>query len=141
MTIYMCHAPVAMCVFLMIGTLLLPISASFASAPASPVIPSSKTSITSSNSGSKCQEITIPMCKGIGYNLTELPNQFNHDTQEEAGMEVHQYWPLVEIKCSSDLKFFICSLYVPICMEDFTGTVPVCKSVCERAKYGCEPVM
>lgn len=56
-------------------------------------------------------------------------------------MEVHQYWPLVEIKCSSDLKFFICSLYVPICMEDFTGTVPVCRSVCERAKYGCEPVM
>ena len=29
----------------------------------------------------KCQEITIPMCRGIGYNLTYMPNQFNHDTQ------------------------------------------------------------
>ena len=35
-----------------------------------------------------CQEITIPMCKGIGYNYTYMPNQFNHDTQEEAGLEV-----------------------------------------------------
>ena len=36
----------------------------------------------------RCQEITIPMCKGIGYNLTYMPNQFNHETQEEAGLEV-----------------------------------------------------
>ncbi|KAB0404595.1 hypothetical protein E2I00_017042, partial [Balaenoptera physalus] len=41
-----------------------------------------------------CQEITVPMCRGIGYNLTHMPNQFNHDTQDEAGLEVHQFWPL-----------------------------------------------
>ena len=23
----------------------------------------------------QCQEITIPMCKGIGYNYTYMPNQ------------------------------------------------------------------
>lgn len=56
------------------------------------------------------------MCKNVSY------------VQEEAGLEVHQYWPLVEIKCSDDLKFFICSLYVPICMEDYPdGTVPPCR--------------
>ncbi|CAL8070046.1 unnamed protein product [Orchesella dallaii] len=90
---------------------------------------------------SRCQEITIPMCKSIRYNYTTMPNPFNHETQDEAGLEVHQYWPLVEIKCSDDLKFFICSLYVPICMEDYVGTVPPCRSVCERARAGCEPVM
>ncbi|OXA63579.1 Frizzled-5 [Folsomia candida] len=89
----------------------------------------------------KCQPITIPMCRNIGYNFTQMPNPFNHDSQEEAGLEVHQYWPLVEIRCSPDLKFFICSLYVPICMEDYKGSVPACKSVCERAREGCEPVM
>lgn len=52
-----------------------------------------------------CQEITVPMCRGIGYNLTHMPNQFNHDTQDEAGLEVHQFWPLVEIYCSPDLRF------------------------------------
>ena len=27
------------------------------------------------------------MCKGIGFNHTKMPNQLNHDTQEEAGLE------------------------------------------------------
>lgn len=29
----------------------------------------------------RCEEITIPMCRGIGYNLTSMPNELNHDTQ------------------------------------------------------------
>ncbi|GAB6028324.1 frizzled receptor [Chamberlinius hualienensis] len=89
----------------------------------------------------QCEEITIPMCRGIGYNYTSLPNQFNHDTQEEAGLEVHQFWPLVEIQCSPDLKFFLCSMYAPICMEDYKYPLPACRSVCERARSGCAPLM
>ena len=30
-----------------------------------------------------CEPIGIPMCQNIGYNFTRLPNQFNHETQEE----------------------------------------------------------
>ncbi|XP_050418299.1 frizzled-5 [Patella vulgata] len=89
----------------------------------------------------KCLEITIPMCKGIGYNYTYMPNQFNHETQEEAGLEVHQFWPLVEIQCSPDLKFFLCSMYAPICMNNYKKHLPACRSVCERAKSGCAPLM
>ncbi|XP_077131835.1 frizzled-5 [Ranitomeya variabilis] len=88
-----------------------------------------------------CQEITVPMCKGIGYNYTYMPNQFNHDTQDEAGLEVHQFWPLVEIQCSLDLKFFLCSMYTPICLADYKKPLPPCRSVCERAKAGCSPLM
>lgn len=36
----------------------------------------------------RCEEITIPMCRGIGYNLTSFPNALDHDTQDEAGLEV-----------------------------------------------------
>ena len=90
---------------------------------------------------SRCKEITIPMCRGIGYNNTSMPNQFNHDTQEEAGLEVHQFWPLVEILCSPDLKFFLCSVYAPICIDDYDKPLPACRSVCERAKAGCAPIM
>ena len=89
----------------------------------------------------RCEEVTIPMCRGIGYNLTSMPNELNHDTQEEAGLEVHQFWPLVEIKCSEDLKFFLCSLYAPICIPDYLQPLPACRSVCERAKKGCAPLM
>ncbi|KZC09539.1 Frizzled-5 [Dufourea novaeangliae] len=81
------------------------------------------------------------MCRGIGYNLTAMPNELNHDTQEEAGMEVHQFWPLVEIKCSPDLKFFLCSMYTPICLPEYTKPLPACRSVCERARAGCAPLM
>ncbi|KAF7246003.1 Frizzled-8 [Varanus komodoensis] len=88
-----------------------------------------------------CQEITVPLCKGIGYNYTYMPNQFNHDTQDEAGLEVHQFWPLVEIQCSADLRFFLCSMYTPICLEDYKKPLPPCRSVCERAKAGCAPLM
>ncbi|XP_058810479.1 frizzled-5-like [Phymastichus coffea] len=90
---------------------------------------------------SRCEEITIPMCRGIGYNFTAMPNELNHDTQEEAGLEVHQFWPLVEIKCSVDLKFFLCSLYTPICLPEYSKPLPACRSVCERARLGCSPLM
>ncbi|KAJ8255230.1 hypothetical protein GJAV_G00202560 [Gymnothorax javanicus] len=88
-----------------------------------------------------CEPITVPMCKGIGYNLTYMPNQFNHDTQDEVGLEVHQFWPLVRIRCSPDLLFFLCSMYTPICLPDYKKPLPPCRSVCERAKRGCSPLM
>lgn len=95
----------------------------------------------SSSSNSRCEAISIPMCRGIGYNLTSMPNELNHETQEEAGLEVHQFWPLVEIGCSPDLKFFLCSVYTPICIEDYHKPLPPCRSVCERARQGCTPLM
>ena len=42
----------------------------------------------------QCVPITIPMCKGI-YNNTYMPNQFNHQTQEEAGLEVSLWFKMV----------------------------------------------
>ncbi|KYN31493.1 Frizzled-5 [Trachymyrmex septentrionalis] len=104
----------------------------------------SHSGIGGSNAGNgkgRCEEITIPMCRGIGYNLTAMPNELNHDTQDEAGLEVHQFWPLVEIKCSADLKFFLCSMYAPICLPEYTKPLPACRSVCERARTGCAPLM
>ena len=35
----------------------------------------------------QCEEISIPMCKEIGYNFTRLPNQFNHESQDEVSIE------------------------------------------------------
>ena len=89
----------------------------------------------------RCQEITVPMCRGIGYNLTYMPNMFSHDTQEEAGLEVHQFWPLVEIQCSRDLRLFLCSMYAPICVPNYQKPLPACKSLCQRVRRGCEPLM
>ncbi|CAL8288708.1 unnamed protein product [Lota lota] len=88
-----------------------------------------------------CEPITVPMCRDVGYNLTHMPNQFHHYSQEEVGLEVHQFWPLVRIRCSPDLLFFLCSVYTPICMPDYGRPLPPCRAVCERAKRGCSPLM
>lgn len=50
-----------------------------------------------SHAAKGCQPITIPLCKGIGYNMTSFPNSYGHEKQEEAGLEVHQFFPLVEV--------------------------------------------
>lgn len=89
----------------------------------------------------KCEDITIPMCRGVGYNQTSIPNQFLHDSQEEAGLEAHQFWPLVEIQCSTELRFFLCSLYTPICIASYHLPLPPCRSVCVRVRAGCAPLM
>ncbi|XP_066138925.1 frizzled-2 [Euwallacea fornicatus] len=97
--------------------------------------------ISSLDGEGKCEEITIPMCLGIGYNMTRMPNELNHESQDEAGLEVHQFWPLVEIKCSPDLKFFLCSMYAPICLPEYSKPLPPCRDLCRRAREGCEPIM
>ena len=89
----------------------------------------------------KCEEITIPMCRNMGYNYTYMPNVFKHATQAEAALDVHQFWPLVEIQCSQHLRFFLCSMYAPICQKDFKREVPPCREVCEQARDGCAPLM
>ena len=96
---------------------------------------------TSTTSKKKCEELKIPMCHNIGYNLTSMPNVFNHDTQEEAALEIHQFWPLVEINCSPDLRFFLCSMYAPKCQPNFRDEVPPCRSICKRARNSCAPFM
>lgn len=64
----------------------------------SPALANARGSIVTTRREQKkrqCQPITIPMCKDIGYNLTFMPNEFNHETQEEAGLEVSLLRPFL----------------------------------------------
>lgn len=88
----------------------------------------------------KCQQITVPFCMDIQYNTTIMPNLLNHQKQDDAGLEVHQYFPLIKVKCSPDLQFFLCSVYVPVCTI-LDRPLPPCRSLCLSAKSGCESLM
>lgn len=88
----------------------------------------------------KCQSLSIPFCKDVPYNMTTFPNFFIHTTQEEASLEVHQLWPLVDRKCSRDVEFFFCSLYAPMCTTLDTPPLP-CRELCLRVKRGCAVVL
>lgn len=87
-----------------------------------------------------CQPISIPLCTDIAYNQTIMPNLLSHTNQEDAGLEVHQFYPLVKVQCSVDLKFFLCSMYAPVCTV-LEQAIPPCRSLCERARQGCEALM
>ncbi|KAK6171519.1 hypothetical protein SNE40_019693 [Patella caerulea] len=91
----------------------------------------------------RCEPITIPMCKDMKYNTTRMPNLVGHMNQKDAAIQVHEFLPLVQIGCSRLLKFFLCSLYAPMCTElvDETIIIPACKSMCLEVKSKCEPIL
>ncbi len=88
----------------------------------------------------RCEAITIPLCKDIPYNQTIMPNLLNHQKQDDAGLEVHQFFPLVKVQCSPYLKFFLCTVYVPVCTV-LDEAIPPCRSLCHQARDGCESLM
>ncbi|KAG9349473.1 hypothetical protein JZ751_027918 [Albula glossodonta] len=89
-----------------------------------------------------CEPIRIPMCKLMPWNMTKMPNHLHHSTQANAVLAIEQFEGLLGTQCSPDLLFFLCAMYAPICTIDFQhDPIKPCKSVCERAKCGCEPVM
>ncbi|CAG5125490.1 unnamed protein product [Candidula unifasciata] len=91
----------------------------------------------------RCEPITVKMCKDMRYNLTRMPNLAGQDNQIEAEARIQDFLPLVQTNCSPLLKFFLCSLYAPMCTElvGETLTIPACKSMCLQVKSKCEPLL
>ncbi|XP_011603551.2 uncharacterized protein [Takifugu rubripes] len=86
-----------------------------------------------------CQAITIPFCKDLPYTHTILPNILGHKNQDDASLEVHTFAPLIHAGCSPDMKPFLCSVYTPECV--LGKPRPPCRTLCERARSGCEPLL
>lgn len=89
----------------------------------------------------KCEAIEIPMCLGIGYNMTRMPNYMGHQNQREAAIKLHEFAPLVEYGCHVHLRLFLCSLYAPMCTDQVSTSIPACRPMCEQARQRCAPIM
>ncbi|KAK6973042.1 secreted frizzled-related protein 3 [Biomphalaria glabrata] len=90
----------------------------------------------------QCEPIEIPKCRAMPYNMTQMPNLVHHNTQENARLVFEKFEVLLEQNCSDSLLFLLCSIYVPICAVSLQPeAIPPCRSVCEKAKAGCEPLM
>ncbi|XP_028326596.1 uncharacterized protein LOC114478025 [Gouania willdenowi] len=90
-------------------------------------------------SSATCQPITISLCTDLPYIDTVMPNILGHKTQRDVQLEIHQFYPLVKVECSPHLKPFLCSVYVPECVSGKARTP--CRTLCEQARTGCEPLM
>ena len=90
----------------------------------------------------KCERIRVPECDG--WNFTLVPNEFlGIETQIDAKTRIAEFKPLYRVNCAPELKLFICAMSVPLCFwKDGTPTpVYPCRSMCELARKGCEPIM
>ncbi|XP_061762880.1 frizzled-10 [Nerophis ophidion] len=89
----------------------------------------------------KCQQVSIPLCKDIGYNMTRMPNLMGHNSQKEAAMKLQEFAPLIQFGCHGHLKFFLCSLCAPMCTEQVSNPIPACRVMCEQVKVKCLPIL
>lgn len=88
-----------------------------------------------------CSPIAIDMCKGLGYNVTGMPNVVKHTTLQDAELTLQTFSPLVQYGCSSRLRFFLCSAYLPMCTEKVLMPIGPCRPLCEVVKHKCQPVL
>ncbi|XP_070821650.1 uncharacterized protein [Chaetodon trifascialis] len=86
-----------------------------------------------------CQTITVPLCKGLPYTETVLPNAAGHTTQSDAALTLTTFVPLLQVECSPHLKSFLCSVYTPKCVSGRPR--PPCRTLCEHVRSSCEPVL
>lgn len=89
----------------------------------------------------KCVPINIKLCQDVGYNLTRLPNLVGHELQQDAELQLQTFTPLIQFGCSSQLRFFLCSVYAPLCTEKIDVPIGACRPMCERVRRKCEPVL
>lgn len=86
-----------------------------------------------------CQPITVPICEDVSYTNTILPNILGHKSQQEAGLAINQFLPLIKVECSPHLKPFLCSVYTPKCV--LGRPQAPCRTLCEKARSGCGRLM
>lgn len=88
-----------------------------------------------------CEPIKVAMCKNVGYNQTGMPNLARHTLQADADVTLQTFSPLVQYGCSSQLHFFLCAVYVPMCTDKVAVPIGPCRSLCEGVYERCYPVL
>ncbi|XP_046887480.1 frizzled-3b isoform X2 [Hypomesus transpacificus] len=93
-----------------------------------------------SHSAFSCEPIGLRMCQELPYNTTFMPNLLNHYDQQTAALAMEPFHPMVNLRCSEDLRMFLCALYAPVCTEYGRVSLP-CRALCQRAKRDCHKLM
>ncbi|KAK0091011.1 hypothetical protein PV326_003878 [Microctonus aethiopoides] len=85
--------------------------------------------------------IKIEMCRGLGYNVTAMPNFVGHEIQSDAEFTLQTFSPLIQYGCSAQLHLFLCSVYAPMCTEKVSSPIGPCRGLCEQVRARCSPIL
>ncbi|XP_055710869.1 frizzled-3 [Phlebotomus papatasi] len=88
----------------------------------------------------QCERIAIPVCQGLGYNLTAMPNLAGHTTQHEAEIMMNELEPILESRCSKQARFLFCATMFPLCSPEVPRPVPACRNLCETVRSDCSEI-
>ncbi|XP_076242838.1 frizzled-4-like [Calliopsis andreniformis] len=88
-----------------------------------------------------CEPIRIEMCRGLGYNVTAMPNLVGHEIQGDADFTLQTFSPLIQYGCSAQLHLFLCSVYAPMCTDKVSSPIGPCRGLCEQVRARCFPVL
>ncbi len=90
----------------------------------------------------QCTPIREPVCQGLQYTDTKMPNWVKMTSQEEAAKRMIDYKSLLNINCSHYLKLFLCTIYFPMCTPVLEkSALKPCKPLCIHVRDRCEPIM
>ncbi|XP_064388786.1 frizzled-5-like [Halichondria panicea] len=95
----------------------------------------------SPNPNAQCLPVLNNVCKTVGYNMTSLPNLFNHSTQQEAEAFFNKIAPIFHTSCSVYLAHFLCSATHPICFPNQFQQIHPCRELCTAVRETCIPTL
>ncbi|KAL1123308.1 hypothetical protein AAG570_002394 [Ranatra chinensis] len=56
-------------------------------------------------------------------------------------LQLQAFLPLVHYNCTRHLRFFLCSVFVPLCSEHVVGAIPSCRGLCHEVEADCRSVL
>uniref|UniRef100_A0A336LL32 CSON010371 protein n=1 Tax=Culicoides sonorensis TaxID=179676 RepID=A0A336LL32_CULSO len=88
----------------------------------------------------KCDVMTLPYCKSLGYNSTTYPNYLGHTNIDEVKDDLISFRDLVDAECYRQAYDFLCRLLQPPCIERAPlepYPAPICRQYCQEFWAGC----
>ncbi|XP_063704852.1 uncharacterized protein LOC134834199 [Culicoides brevitarsis] len=88
----------------------------------------------------KCEAMTLPYCRSMGYNITTYPNYLGHANIDAVKEDLISFRDLVDAECYRQAYDFVCRVLQPPCIERVPlepYPAPICRQYCQDFWAGC----